>query len=428
MRILCLGANHKTAPIEIREKLAFDNDGSRLALVQLKQNWPQAQFLLLSTCNRTELYCIRPVHSHPRKQELIDWLASNRNIAIEATDDIIYLHEDEDAVRHLLSVAAGLDSLVPGEDQIVTQLKGAWQLARDINQEKGVLDRLMQTALHTAKHIRSETDISLGKVSVSSVAVEFVRKVYETLDDKRVLVIGAGETIRMVLTHLRKLGDCEIVISNRSSQPAEELAKEFNAEATSLDLLDEHLSKADIVLCSTGSLEPLITAEMIHKAQDLRRMRPMLIVDVAVPRDVQPEAGAAKNVFLYNIDDLQQIVSATLQNRTSQYAHARETLKTHVQEFMDELDVRDVGATLHALYRQAKAIEAEELAEATNKLSTHSDAEEDLKILQRTLHRSMRRFLHPLVKNLRHQATQGQTDGYRKIVEELFNLNQEPRD
>ena len=428
MRIICVGVNHRTAPLAVREKLAFDAAGARRALDDLRKRWPRGEFMIVSTCNRTEIYSARPVHGHPRTEQLRGWLADFHAIDPRQLADAAYCLADADAAAHLFAVASGLDSLVPGEDQIVGQLKEAFAAAVEAGAARAAIGELVQTALHTAKHVRSETGIALGKVSVASVAIEFVRRIYETLDGKVVLSVGAGRTGELMLQHLEKPGGPEILIANRSGDRAETLARKVGGTAVPFGDLGEHLVRADVVLCSTGSSEPVITREMVRGAQRRRNFRPLLIVDVAVPRDVAADAGEIENVFLYNIDDLEKIVDETLAKRKGHRAAADAIIAEHVDELRHWLNIRGVAPTIDALYRRLEAIAAEELREARNKLAAHDDADADEEILRRTLHRTIRRILHPLAAHLRKRAAGDDARAHVAAIRELFDLDEDRND
>jgi glutamyl-tRNA reductase len=408
--------------VAVREKLVFDADQRRRALGDLHRRWPDAEFALLSTCNRTEVFTARPVHGHPRAEELRDWLLAFHSLAPAPYAEALYTLADAEATHHLFAVAAGLDSLVPGEAQIVSQVKAAYAEAVEAGSARAVMNELFQAALHVAKHIRTETDIAQGKVSVASVAIEFVGQLFETLAGKCVLSIGAGKMNELMLRKLRDLGADRIVVVNRSRDRAERLAEACGGAAGDFDRLCEHAAEADVILTSTGAAEPVLTAEAVHAAQQHRGYRPLLIVDIAVPRDVEAAAGQVDNVFLYNIDDLEQIVQGNLALRQEQHGAAEGIITEHVDELLSGLNVRNVAPTIEALYRRMEQIAAEELRDARNKLSEHDDAEADLEVLRRALHRTIRRMLHPCAQRLRDAAGSDAARAHIAALRELFEL------
>ncbi len=424
MRILCVGINHKTADLAVREKLAFSAEQRQAALKQLRATWPDAEFAILSTCNRMEIYLARPVHGHPRAEELRDWVLQQHGVSGAPYAEALYMLSDSDATCHLFAVASGLDSLVPGEAQIVAQVKEAYTQAVEAGAAHVVLNELFQAALHVAKHIRTETEIAMGKVSVASLAVDFVRQLFETLKGKCVLNVGAGKMNALMLARLRQMQADRIVIVNRSRPAAEKLAEEFGGNPGDFARLEDHLAEADVVVTSTGSREPVITADMVRAAQKRRDWRPLLIVDIAVPRDVEPKAGKVDNVFLYNIDDLDRIVQANIEMRSGQHGAAQTIITEHVDELMGVLNVRKVAPTIESLYKKMSLIADQELADARNKLSTHADAEEDIEILRRTLHRTIQRILHPCTQHLRQAAGTDAARAHVASIRELFELDE----
>ncbi len=423
MRILCIGLNHKTADVALREKLAFDAKRGRRALRQLKRKWPEGAYVVLSTCNRVEVYVVRPVHAHPRSDELRHWIGDYRSVEISEYESALYNLFDADAVRHLFSVAAGLDSLVPGEAQIVSQLRGAYDLALETAVTSDVMNELFQTALRVAKQIRTETNISRGKVSVGSVGVDCVTKTLRTLRGKCVLSVGAGKMNSLMIRRLIELGAGRIIVCNRSIRRARELAKTCDGEVVHFDRLGQVMQDCDVVLASTGSESPIITRKMIVSVQRHRRWTPLLIVDIAVPRDVEASAGTLKNVSLYNIDDLERTVRKNLRGRRTQKGRAEKIISHHVDEFISRVNIRGVVPTIEQLYEHVQRIADRELTTARNKLRTHTDAEADTEIVRMALHRAIRRILHPCVTNLRKEARTDSARAHVASLRKLFNLD-----
>ena len=422
MRVLCIGISHKTASVHLRERMMFDPGMLGTALGHLGRRWPECEFLALSTCNRTELYAARAVHGHPREQELRQLLGEMHSVGLHEYEACIYTLADDEAARHLFSVAAGLDSLVPGEVQITSQIKEAYAAAVAAGTARSVMNDLFQCALHVAKHARNETDIAAGKVSVASVAIDCVAELFGTLEGKCVLSVGAGKMNDLMLKHAQRLGPRQVVVANRSAAKAQQLAKAHKASAAPLAELPALLNEADVLLTSTAAKEPIITRSMVEAAMKHRPMRPMLIVDIAVPRDVEESVRAVKHVHLFNIDDLKGVVDKTLADRNVHQAGVRKIIDVHVQEFMEALRVRGVAPAIDALYRRMKDIADEELAEAGRKFSSHPDAKEDALILQRALHRTIRRILHPAAANLRKSAASGDARADLAAIRKLFDL------
>ena len=426
MRILCIGLSHKTADVALRERLAFDAAQVRRALGELSEQWPEAEFVILSTCNRTELYISRPLHGRPREEQIHQWLGDFHGLAAQEFQSCLYTLADGEAIRHLFLVASGLDSLVTGEGQIIAQMKDAYDQAARQKVTGAVLNDLFQMAFHVAKHIRAETGIGQGKVSVASVAVEFVSQVFEKLEGKCVLSVGAGKMNRLMLRRLAKKGARRILVANRSAERGQALAAACGGQAVLLAQLPDVLGQADVIVASTGSTDPIITEKMVRQAQVARNRRPLLIVDIAVPRDVQVEVGKLENVFLYNIDDLERIVRSTMQMRQGQREAAEKIVDQHVDELTGSLRIRSVAPTIDALYRLMEKVAQEELTAARNKLTTHDDAEQDAEIVQRALHRTIRRILHRCAQNLRQSAGTDMARVHVSSLRHLFDLDSTP--
>jgi len=426
MRILCVGANHKTAPVSLRERLAFDAGSARSALEALRDRYDQAEFVILSTCNRSEVYTARPVHGRPREAELRGLFGKFHGLGPEKYEPALYFHADADAVRHLFAVAAGLDSLVPGEDQILAQLKQAYRLAGEVSAVRGRLDELFQLAFNVGKQVRAATGIASGKVSVASVAVDFVRERFPDFAGKRILSIGAGKMNELMLRGLSEAGAGYIFVANRSPARAAELAGHCNGQVVGFDELDAALGRADVVVCSTGSSDPVLTRAKLESAMAGRAERPMLIIDIAVPRDVEPAAGEVEGVRLYNIDDLTAVVEKTLRLRTAEMDAGRRIIDEHVAAYFHRLHVRQVVPTVEALYRRMRAIAGEELAAMRSKLTGVPATDE--KLAQRAFHRALRRILHTPIANLRSAAGSEAARQHAAALRKLFDLPEhEPR-
>lgn len=427
MRILCVGISHKTADIALREKLAFDVAGRAEALATLPQRWSDAEFAILSTCNRVEIYTARPVHGHPREQELVEFLGQFHDVPSEQLAGAMYTLSDGEAARHLFSVAAGLDSLVPGEAQITAQVKDAYSAALEAGTARAVLNELFKQALHAAKHVRTETCVAEGKASVASVAVDCIKNQLDSLTGRCVLSIGAGKMNQLMLKYLKKLGAERILVANRSPDRARKLAEQCGGLAVGFDDLGVHLRQADIVLTSTGSDSPIITSQMLASAQGQRDGRPMLIVDLAVPRDVEPAAGELEGVSLYNIDEMDEVVRQTIKSRRSDVAAAERIIDLHTAELMERINIRQVAPTIDELYRKMERICDEELAAAGKKLTGHDDADADMAILTQAMRRTIRRIMHPCVQNLRGSAGSDAARAHIAALRKLFGLDQQQK-
>ena len=423
MRIFCIGLNHKTATVTQREAFAFSKGQQISALNDIKKRWPTAQVIILSTCNRTEIYIGRPLHDQPREGQLRHWLAEFLELNLSEYRNCLYLHKDIEAVEHIFRVASGLDSLVPGETQIVSQIKAAQELASENDAISGFLKSIISDALRCAKRIRTETGIGDGKVSVASVALDCIVHFYKNLEGKTVLNIGAGKMNQLILQQIFNMQPSEVIVANRTFQKAEELAQKTSAKPADLSNISQLLVDADVVLTSTGASEPIISAELISQVQQARNYRPILLIDIAVPRDIDAKSAEVENVYLYNIDDLENIVAASIEARQLHFEQAQNIINQQLKLYTDQISTREVQPTLEALYNRIESIIEAELLEARNKFSTHDDADEDMEILSRALRRAMRKFCHPATENLKKQAQKGTGSTQADIFWSLLELS-----
>jgi len=420
MRILCVGANHKTAPLALREKLTFDPAAARSALETLRDRYADGEFAIVSTCNRSEAYVARPIHGHPREEELRAFFGQFHGLSRDEYDDALYVHRDAEAARHLFTVAVGLDSLVPGEEQILAQLKEAHRLAEEASAGGGRLSELFQLAFSVAREARTKTRIASGRVSVASVAVGRVREAFADFSDKCVLSVGAGKMNEGMLQGLRRLGAGRMLVANRSPGRAAEVAGRCGGEVLPLAALAEGLIQADVVVCSTGATEPIVTFSRTQAAMARRPDRPMLIIDIAVPRDVSPEVGELPGVSLYNIDDLKTVVEKNIRLRTADIDACRKIIDAEVDAYLHRLHVREVVPTVESLYRQMRRLADEELSAAAHKLTGRP--ERDQQIIRRAVHRALRRILHTPIASLRAGAGGEAARQRAAALRKLFNL------
>ncbi|MFC6439946.1 glutamyl-tRNA reductase [Bowmanella sp. JS7-9] len=333
MSLIVLGINHKTAPVEIREKVAFAPEQMAVAYQSLLENTRCSESVILSTCNRTELYCFGD--DALNAEELRHWIGQFHDVPAQALDGQSYQHHDADAVRHLIRVAAGLDSMVLGEPQIFGQLKQAFGQAKHSGNISGFFDRLFQHSFATAKRIRTETDIGANAVSVAFAAVQLAKHIFADLHKNKVLLIGAGETIELVAKHLKEQHVSKILVANRTVSRAEELAQSLDAEAITLAQVPERLHEADIVISSTASQLPILGKGVVESALKRRRYKPMLLLDLAVPRDIEPQVDELGDAYLYSVDNLQKIVQQNVANREEAARQAEVILEAQVQQFIE---------------------------------------------------------------------------------------------
>lgn len=426
MRLICMGISYKTAPVALREKFALNAERQATMLAQLKQRWPQSEFAVISTCNRTEFYLARAVHGHPREEELRCWLSERFDLPHEVLAEHFYTLSNEEAVRHLCGVTSGLESQILGEDQIVSQIKESYARAVERGTAQTTLGDLFQTALHTAKHIRSETHLASGKLSVASIAAETVRNHLPHLSGRAVLAIGSGQTMSLLVDHLPELADASWTVFCRTPENARGLMEKIDATVHPLEKLGEHLANADILLCAMDTSAPILTESMIRQAQRQRGYSPMLIVDISVPRLVESAVAQIEGVRACDIDDLRGVANETRSLRSGDREKAAAILDRHVEEFTHRLRERKVASTIEALYQQLNAIADSELQQAAKRLSTHADVEEDLEILKLCLHRTLRQIVHPVVAYLKQQAHSQEASRLDEVrIRQLLNLDAE---
>ncbi len=430
MRVLMIGVNHKTASVETRERLAFAGSGADELLEQFRASYPQAEAVLLSTCNRTELYVARPSHEAPSFDDVAQFLAKRSQLTVEQIVNVLIQAEGDDAVEHLMRVACGLDSMVLGEPQILGQVKRAYEQSNR-NQAVGpVLHKCFQHVIAGAKTIRTETGIDAGKLSVGSVAVDFARQIFETFHDKNVLAIGAGDMAKVTLTHLMALEPRRLVVANRTPARAQALVEmlgiaDGKGRAAPLDRLSELLIEADIVVSSTGAPEPIITHALLKPVMKSRRSRPLFLIDIAVPRDVARDVQSLENVYSYNLDDLQQVVTDTLGARTEQVRACEVLIKESVKKCLTQLQHRDVGQVIRALRTKLHAVGEAEMLRTGRKLQSQgASAEEIARILEEHNHRLINKILHIPLSKLDTSDHQAPIGYYAAALKKLFELEE----
>jgi glutamyl-tRNA reductase len=388
-----LGLNHRTAPVALREKIAFNEDRLVAALQALRQERGIAEVVILSTCNRTEVYWAGSASG----EELSQWLERHHGNSLDLTSSL-YVHQEQRAVEHAFNVAAGLDSMVLGEPQILGQLKDAYRIAQEIGSTGPSLNQLFQAAFSTAKRVRSETRIGVNAVSLASAAVSLARRMYSDLSAHSTLMIGAGEMIALAARHFAAAGVGRMVIANRTLSRAQTLAAEIQGYAVDLTHLEKELADADIVVSCTASAGPLIEKKAVAAAVRKRRHRPIFMVDLAVPRDIEPAVADLEDIYLFSIDDLQQLVEENRQQREVAAGDARLLIGEEVARFLAESRAKEAGPAIRALRQQADAIRQQTLEQARRMLSAGKSPEEVLDYLANTL---TNRLLHAPTQALR---------------------------
>lgn len=416
MPLLALGLNHRTAPVAVRERVAFHTERLDAALRDLLDCGCAREAAILSTCNRTELYCrLKGDDDRP----VVEWLGDYHALRPADLQPYLYQHAGQRAVRHILRVASGLDSLVLGEPQILGQVKAAYQAANSAGALGSRLERLFQHTFAVAKQVRTDTRIGASPVSVAFAAVGLAKQIFADLPQRTALLIGAGDTIELVARHLHDNGVGRLIIANRTLERAHTLVAPFSGYAIGLEEIPLHLGEADMVIAATASPGLMLDAALIRQCLKQRRRRPMFMVDLAVPRDIDPAAAELDDVYLYTVDDLKDIIQDNLRSRQAAAEQAEEIIDSQVEHFMAWLRTQDSAASLHALRRQAEKTRDEALARAQRQLTQGKDPAEVLHILANTL---TNRLIHPPCAGLREAAAQGDLE-MLKLIKNLYRLD-----
>ena len=421
MPLITLGLNHKTAPLSLREQLAFTPQNLPEALHSLKKLEAVDEAAILSTCNRTELYCLLNEGNGNSDQQLVDWFSRFHGMQSEAIHRYLYLYHHDDTIRHAMEVACGLDSMVLGEPQIVGQMKDAYALANEHGTLGRILGKLYERAFAVSKQVRTDTEIGANPVSVAFAATSLAKQIFGDLSDSTILLIGAGETIELTARHLHKQGVQHMIIANRSVERARQLAAEFEnrngpGEAIGLQHIGEHLHRCDVVIASTASPLPILGKGTVERALKKRRHEPIFMVDLAVPRDVEPEVGELDDVYLYTVDDLQSVIQENMASRQQAAEQAREIIDGQVAAFLAWQ--RSLGAVdiIADIRRHAQQQAREVLAKARKQLANGQEPERVLEFLSHTL---TNKFLHQPSTRLRQASEDGQHD-ILELAQELF--------
>ena len=407
MTLWVLGINHQTAPVDLRERVAFDAGNLPVALASLRALSEVSEAALLSTCNRTELYAIAR-----DSESLTHWLSTQA----EGLDSYLYRYSDADAVRHLFRVATGLDSMVLGEPQILGQVKDAWVTARENGAMGSRLDRLFQQTFAVAKRARTDTRVGANPVSVASTAVRLAQNSFARLDESTVLLVGAGETIELAARHLSEGKVRRLLIANRTLAHAQELATRHGGYALPLGELDRHLAEADVVFSATASREPILTRTLVANALGKRKHKPMLLFDLAVPRDIEQSVAELGDAYLYTVDDLERAVEDNRRGRREAADAAEAIIELQVARYIENLHASSRQEPLKRLRAHGESTRDDVLAKARQQLANGRDPEEILGFLAHTL---TNRLLHPPTAALREAALSGDAD-LARAADKLF--------
>ena len=414
MAVWALGINHNTAPLDLRGRFAFAIDKIEPHLLGLRQSMPSApEAAIVSTCNRTEIYC---AGDQTQMEHTLDWLAQSGGVSTHTLRSHTYSLSDQEAARHAFRVASGLDSMVLGEPQILGQLKDAVRAAESAGALGSTLSQMFQRSFAVAKEVRSSTEIGAHSISMAAAAVRLAGQLFEDMGQVKVLFVGAGEMIELCSTHFAAKNPKSITIANRTLERGEQLAGRFGAEVMRLSDLPDRLAEFDAVISCTASTLPIIGLGAVERALKKRKRRPMFMVDLAVPRDIEPEVKKLGDVYLYTVDDLAGVVQTGQANRQAAVAQAEAIVDAGVQSFMHWLDQRRTVPLIQQLNAQADAWRAHELARARKALAKGEDVEAVLEALSKGLTQKM---LHGAFAEL-HGADTAARERARHAIEHLF--------
>lgn len=420
MNLIVVGLNHKTAPVEVREKLAFSGSHLEESLNRLAKSTHLSESVILSTCNRVEIYA-RAHHKDLGIENIKKFICNYHELDRAMIDEHLYAFSNDDTVEHLFKVSASLDSMVVGESQILGQVKDAYSKARSHRSTGMLLNQLFERAFTAAKKVRTETAISENAVSISYAASELAKKIFDSLEDKAVMLIGAGEMSELAARHMISSGAKTVMVSNRTFDRAVELARELKGNAIRFENFQEELVRTDIVISSTGAPHFIIKKEEVEDILHKRKNRPMFFIDIAVPRDIDPGVNDIENVYLYDIDDLEGVIESNKREREKEAQKAYAIIKKEVDQFLHWMDTLDAVPTIVALREQAEAIRVEEMEKTLAKWDSLTDKE---RLAIDAMSASMfKKFMHTPIITLKKQTESRDGHWYLKVVKDLFKLD-----
>ena len=422
MKIVVLGLNHKTAPVEIREKLAFDTAETSRALCELKKRFDQAEFILVSTCNRVELYCAGKHCQGADTAKLAEFLSEFHNIELDKFRQFLYAYEDEDAVRHLLTVASSLDSLVVGEAQIIGQVKDSYKLACAAKTSGKILNRLFHCAFATSKKVYTTTSISNGRVSVAGVAVELAKQLFADISSAKVVVIGAGDTGQLLVQHLLQAGTRNITVVNRSYDRGLKVAKQYGIRAQKWEQLNEQLIGANIAIASASVQDYLFRKDSFKEIMVRRKEGTLLIIDIAVPRNFEPAVNELEGLYLYSVDDLAAVVEQNRKARERDMAKGMEIVLENVTDFTEWFGSKDIGPLIGQMKKQFKQIGENEMKRFF--VGGRQDAS-CREVIEDMVNRVVNKLLHCVIKNVNLVAKENGATEAAKLVDSIVRQAEE---
>lgn len=428
MKLQMIGCSHHDAAVEFRERVSFTTDQQISdALGAFRQQFPSAELVLISTCNRVELYTAIGDDKDLDRQAVAGFLADQHHLSIDEVVEQMIFRSGNEAVEHLFTVAASLDSMVVGESQILSQVKTAYDLACASGSAGPLTHSVFQAANRAAKRVQTETAIHRRRVSVPSVAVgEVIPEFFDTLANKRVVLCGAGEMGEETLRYLNQAGAANICLLNRSRERAERLAAEFRVDSAPWETLHDQVVGADLLIGTTAATEPIVTLDQFNQLHAKRQNRLLLILDLAVPRDFDHSIGDLPSVYLYAIDDLQAACERNRREREKEWPKAKNIIAEETDRFMRDLNHRATGPVIRRLREQAQELKQEELDRLIAKLGQSTvDEEANRKEIEKSFDRLINKLLHPPLASLRDDAAEGHQRGLLEALRHLFNLGDE---
>jgi glutamyl-tRNA reductase len=424
MNIIVTGLNHKSAPIDIREKLAFDTADTIKILGELKNKFPGSEFVLLSTCNRVELYSVLPASAGADLdgEGIANFLLEFHGFVLDGYREFLYIYQDSEAVRHLLRVVSSLDSMVVGESQIITQAKESYRLACATKSTGKVLNRLFHNGFATCKKVHTTTEISSGRVSVAGVAVELAMQLFADVASAKVVVIGAGEMGELLVQHLLHIESKDITIINRSHERAMDMANRYGIRWQKWDQLGEQLSTTDIVVAAVGMQDYLFNKKSFKEITRKRRGKPLLIIDIAVPRNFEPAVSEIEEVYLYSVDDLAMVVEQDRKARQKDMAKGMQIVEESVADFMDWLRTKDIGPLIGQMRQEFAQISQKELERFFGGPRQNASCKT---VAESMVKRIVNRLLHCVIKNIDTVAQKQGPGEAAKMVSDIIRQAEE---
>ncbi|MDP2644341.1 MAG: glutamyl-tRNA reductase [Desulfobacterales bacterium] len=421
--ILLIGLNHNTAPVELRECIAFSDEGTRAALENLKHQPDIKEALVISTCNRVEI--LLTTDNGPKAIEYVKgYISSFQSVPVADFENALYVYCGQDAVRHVFRVASSLDSMVVGEPQILGQIKEAYRVATQQKAAGIILNRMLHRAFVVAKRVRSETGIGDHAVSISYAAIELGRKIFGVLEGKKVLLVGAGEMAELAVEHLIRNKALDITVANRTFQRGIELAQKYKGRAIQFEEITEHLKFADIIISSTGSPDFVIFRDQVKNVMHTRRNRPIFFIDIAVPRDIDPEINRLSNAYVYDIDDLKGVINENIEDRKKEAKKGDRIINEAVVRFQQWYESLDVVSTIIALRNKMEAIAQAEFKKTIQSLGHLS--EDDRRAIDRMTNAMLNKILHDPMLFLKQNGVHAAGKSvYIDYTRKLFNLDED---